>query len=498
MASSVFADRTKGQLLRHIAGGATIYSVVVVLSRVGGFLLLPIYWRFLTPADFGIVGIVGLTQGFLVPLLGLGLHDAVQRYYPEWTENQRRERLGSIWFGIVAWSLPVCLLLTLGNKVFNLVFESVDSIPYFVIGIWTAFFTSLSALPLSVLRIRGEVKRFSYASGGIFLTQSITSALLVTVYSMGAAGYLWGGLIGAVLWAVGLSVAYWRDAAVSWQARNLRELIAYGLPMVPATILDGTISLFDRYFLDKQVPLPAIGFYNVANQFGSVVVVVNQGLKSAWIPFLYRIMHDRKDAPAIVGLFSLYYVALLVPPALLVALLSREVLAVFGERYLESYSYVPWLVLTVYLQSVTTAMGRGLDLAKRNGLWPAISAAQVAASLAALSFLVPAYGAIGAAWSVAIAAGVRAVVQIAAAHLVYPRPFYGCRLLALWSIGLLTFWAGTYSRLDSVALSAVSKVAVVVVGSLVMVAVVLDRTAMDDLRTLIGSKRTKRMEKAIE
>ena len=61
MASSVFADRTKGQLLRHIAGGATIYSVVVVLSR-RGFLLLPIYWRFLTPADFGIVGIVGLTQ----------------------------------------------------------------------------------------------------------------------------------------------------------------------------------------------------------------------------------------------------------------------------------------------------------------------------------------------------------------------------------------------------------------------------------------------------
>ncbi|MFC5299818.1 lipopolysaccharide biosynthesis protein [Azospira restricta] len=477
--------------MKHLAGGATIYGMVVVASRLGWFILLPVYWKFLTPTDFGVIGIVILTQGFLVPVLGLGLHDAVQRYYPEWSEEQRRERLGTIWFGIVAWSLAVCLSLTIAHRVFNLVFEKVDSVPFFLVGLWTAFFMTLVALPLSVLRIRGEVKQFSYITAGVFLTQSAASVMMVAGFSMGAAGYLLGGLIGAACWAVGLSAHYWRGAVAAWRARNLRELLSYSLPMVPATILDGTISLFDRYFLDKHVPLATIGLYNVANQFGSAVVVVNQGLKSAWIPFLYRVMHDRKDAPAIVGLFSFYYVALLLPPALLVALLSREIIAVFDERYLESYAFVPWIVLTVYLQAVTTAMGRGLDLSKKNALWPVISAVQVAASLVALSYFVPAHGAIGAAWAIAIAAGVRALVQIAVAHRAYPRPFYGRRLLILWSMGLLTFWVGSRAGFDSVALSAIAKMAVVVAGTIATAAMVLDRGSMDDLRSFIGSKVSK-------
>ena len=192
------------------------------------------------------------------------------------------------------------------------------------------------------------------------------------------------------------------------------------------------ISLFDRYFLDKQVPLPAIGFYNVANQFGSVVVVVNQGLKSAWIPFLYRIMHDRKDV-AIVGLFSLYYVALLVPLALLVALLSREVFAVFGERYLESYSTFHGCS-TVYLQSSYYGDGSWSDSPEKRALAGDIGRPSGCASLAALG--PRACGAIGAAWSVI--AAVRTVVQV-------QRPTLFTRdrsmVVAFWHFGRLVCFA---------------------------------------------------------
>ena len=366
----MFGSYAKGQLLQHLTAEATVYGVILIGSRLGAFFLLPFYLAFLTPEDFGVIGIVLIAQGALVPLFGLGLHDAVQRYYHGWLENERPERLGEIWICVFIWSFLLCGALTAGHKIFDLLFKQVGSMPYFVLGLWTAFFTTLIVVCLSVLRIRGELKYFAYASFGMFVTQSAISLFLVGVMLMGAVGYLLGGLFSSAIWAVILCIQFWRDASPSWSMQKLREILSYSLPLIPTTILDGTIGMFDRYFLDHYVPLSSIGFYNLANQFGSVVVAANQSIKSAWFPFVYRIMQDRKDTATIISQFSFYYVAVLLPPSLLVALLSREVIEVFGERYLESYRFIPWFVLAVYLQAVTSALGRGLDLAKKIYIGP--------------------------------------------------------------------------------------------------------------------------------
>ncbi|WP_124553132.1 lipopolysaccharide biosynthesis protein [Methylophilus methylotrophus] len=484
----MFASSSKGKLLKHLAEGASTYGFAVVASRLCTFILLPIYWKYLSPADFGIIGIITLTQGFLVPLLGLGLHDTVQRFYPEWNENQRRERLGLTWTAIFIWSLLLCSALTLEHKLFNLIFEKVASSPYFLLGIWSAFCMTFVSLPLSVMRIKAEIKQFSFITAAVLLTQSVFSLFFVVVLSWGAIGYLSGGLLGALIWAIKLNITYWKEATLTKSLHNFKELLTYSLPMVPTTILDGTTSLFDRFFLDKHVSLTTIGLYNVANQLSSALTILNQGLKSAWIPFLYRIMHDRKDAPHLLGLFSLYYVAILVPPALLIALLSKDIIGLFDSRYLGCYIFVPWIILTIYLQAITTAMGRGLDLAKKNGLWPVISIAQVSVSLAALSYFVPLYGAIGAAWSVTIATAVRALCQITLANKVYPRPLYGTKLLMLWGSSLLVYWLGMQIISFSPAISIALKTGLVLIFCLYLVSIILDKADRQQLLKLIKQR----------
>jgi O-antigen/teichoic acid export membrane protein len=486
----MFATSTKGQLLRHLAGGASIYSVAVVASRLCTFILLPIFWKYLSPSDFGIIGIITLTQGFLVPLLSLGLHDTLQRFYPEWNGAQRKARLALIWSTIFLWSVLLCGLLSYFYEVFNIFFKKVDAVPYFLIGIWTAFSMTFVSLPLSLKRIKAEVKQFSLITAAVFLTQSAFSLFFVIIMSYGAKGYLLGGLCGAIIWAIFLNFEYWKEAKLSAGSLNFKELLSYSLPMVPATILDGTTSLFDRYFLDKHVSLSTIGHYNVANQLSSALIILNQGLKSAWIPFLYRIMHDRKDAPSILGLFSFYYVAVLIPPALLICLLAKEIISLFDSRYIDSCLYLPWIILTIYIQAITTAMGRGLDLAKKNHLWPFISAIQVITSLSALTLFVPKYGAIGAAWSIVIAAATRALCQILLANKAYPRPLYISKLLFVWICGLAIYWSGMQISMFSAFVNITLKIIWVLLLSFVVTLIILDKDSKKAMWHRISRRHT--------
>ena len=64
--------------LRDILKHSGIYAVGQILSRVASLLLLPLYTRVLTPADYGCVAILDLTAGILAVVLGSGMSAAVK------------------------------------------------------------------------------------------------------------------------------------------------------------------------------------------------------------------------------------------------------------------------------------------------------------------------------------------------------------------------------------------------------------------------------------
>jgi O-antigen/teichoic acid export membrane protein len=259
------------------------------------------------------------------------------------------------------------------------------------------------------------------------------------------------------------------------------------MPALPTTILDGSTAFIDRYFLDKYVSLSTLGMYNVSQQLGSGFNIFNQSLKSAWFPFVFRLVEGREDAPRLISRYALYYVALLAPIALTVAVLSKELLTILaGEKYAGSYTFVPWAVLGFYFQSITSAMGRGLDLARKSFYWPLVSVVQVCVAILSLGLLVPLHGATGAAQAVALTAGVRAVIQIGLAHWVYPRPFPLLRFLAMWVIGLATFYLCSQLPTFGLLVDVLVKTTVIIVGSLLVAFTAVGRTDILNLSQLLG------------
>src|SRR4051812_46439862 len=76
-----------GTLFKH----STIYALGTLSRQLASFLMLPVYTNYLTPADYGVVGLLSFTLALLEPLLGARLSEAMPKFYYDQADPNKRE-----------------------------------------------------------------------------------------------------------------------------------------------------------------------------------------------------------------------------------------------------------------------------------------------------------------------------------------------------------------------------------------------------------------------
>ena len=78
---------------RTLGKHALIYGAGFLLVRAVGFLLLPLYTRYLTPEDYGAIELLDLTGFALATFMTFGMDQAVMKYYHAWPDQSDRNRV---------------------------------------------------------------------------------------------------------------------------------------------------------------------------------------------------------------------------------------------------------------------------------------------------------------------------------------------------------------------------------------------------------------------
>jgi O-antigen/teichoic acid export membrane protein len=182
----VYGSLSVAQLFGRFSSNAAVYGVSLVITRAGWIVLLPIYWTRLSPEDYGIIGIAAAIQLFLTPVLSLGLYDAVQRFYFEWTQSERRRRVAALWVVALAWSATVCAaLLAAGDAVFARIYTQVPFHPYLAAAVTTAFFANFMQFPLATIRMRERAGLYGVLNVASFASQAAITIALVIASALG-------------------------------------------------------------------------------------------------------------------------------------------------------------------------------------------------------------------------------------------------------------------------------------------------------------------------
>ncbi len=183
--------------LRSLLRASALYTAGNVAPKIGAFLLLPIYVRFLTQEDYGALALLTSLAGILAIVYHLGIDSALMRLH----FDVHGRALSTLYSTATLFSLglgvgmTVVLALALGPS-FETLFAGTPFLPLGALSLLVALVGSLQYVPSTLFRASGLAGRFLAVNLGAFLLSSVTSVVLVVPFDLGATGVLTGQLIG--------------------------------------------------------------------------------------------------------------------------------------------------------------------------------------------------------------------------------------------------------------------------------------------------------------
>lgn len=376
-------------LKRLITTGAA-YQFGDIVAKGIALITIPLYTRHVSQAGYGAAASL-LTAVILSSIfLRVGVGEAFVRFYFDDDDPARRTRIARTATATVAWTTTVAALLAVvfASQISQLLlgFHDPILIDCAIVGLWA--FTNLE-MAYAQLRVDERARAYVYASGAnVAMTVAFTVTLVVFA-DQGARGLLLGNFGASAIVVLGL---WWvLRARVSLRVRgaDLRAMLRFGLPTVPADASVYALQVADRLYLFRGYSHAAAGDYSIALQFATVVFVVVRGFQYAWPPLAYSIASDA-TASRLYSLVTTYFALATGVVVVAVALLGRWIVRLLAApQYFGAHAALPWLALgwTLYgLYQVLIVITGRARATTRN--LPAAGAG-LAVNVALLLWLVP-------------------------------------------------------------------------------------------------------------
>jgi O-antigen/teichoic acid export membrane protein len=338
-----------GYLKRLLTTGAA-YQFGDILAKAAALITLPLYTRNVSPAGYGAANSL-LTAVILASIfLRVGVGEAFIRFYFDDTDTARRERIARSATATVAWTTTIAALLALAFSAplsrLLLGFRDPLLIDCAVVGLWA--FTNLE-LAYAQLRVDERTRAYVFAAGANVAMSVAFTVTLVVLAHQGARGLLLGNFAASALVVLGLWWVLRRRislrALAAWRGPDLRAMLRFGAPTVPADGIVYALQVADRVYLYRGYSHAAAGAYAVAVQLATVVFVIVRGFQYAWPPLAYSIESDA-DAARLYALVSTYFALATGVVVAAATLLGRWLVRLLAApHFFAAHAALPWLAL---------------------------------------------------------------------------------------------------------------------------------------------------------
>ena len=420
-----------GYLRRLLTTGAA-YQVADVVSKGIALILLPIYTRHLTRADYGTAELLVTTVILVSIVARLGVGEALVRFHFLDADLERRRALARTATGVL---LAVTTVLAGAVAIFAgplsewLLGTSQPAVMRATaLGLWA--FTNLE-LAYALLRVEERAGPYALASlTNVALTVALT-VWLVVVRDEGALGLVAGNYVASTVVLLGL---WWvlRDAIGVGigriDRRQLGPMLRFGLPTVPAEVSVFAMFFIDRLWLYRYASPDEAGLYSLSVKLAGVVVFTVRAFQYAWPPLAFSIADDA-EASRVYARVTTYYVLFTGIVVAGLALLGRWLVRLLAApEFFAAHEALPWVALGWALYGlflVLVAMAGRARVTVRN--FPAALCGLVA-NVALLALLVGPLGITGAGLALVGAYVVMLAVMYALTRSLFHVPFEWGRL----------------------------------------------------------------------
>ena len=378
-----------------------ILGIGTVISKLMTYVVLtPLYTHCLDPDEFGIVELVVQTANLLMPLVSLGINQAVLRFGMD-GETDR----GSV----LSTGLAVNII---GFLIFLLFFPVVRLIPafgeYALLVYLFIFCATTHYLFAYCVKSMHRAKLFTVC---VIIGTAITvvlDILFLAVWDMGIVGYILAIALSDVTCSIILIITgklYKLVRLDKIKKTITKAMLRYSIPLIPNSALWWITDYSDRYMVTVMVSEDANGLYSLAYRLPNMLIMVCGIFMDAWQMSVLSEKSRLERQKFFTNVFAMYQSIIFVGASALIvgAKLITRIMA--APAYYESWQYIPTLVMATAMSCFVTFLGTIYVVEKKSKSSLVTTVIGTAVNLVGNFILISMWGAHGAALSTALSYG---------------------------------------------------------------------------------------------
>ena len=419
-----------------------IYMLGGLVSSLASIILLPVYTRFLTTADYGILEIIDNMRGQLIVILLAGLVPAMAKFYKEADSEDAQKHViaTSFWFVFSLGLIWLICLFLFDEPSAHYLLGSVELVHYIDLGIILLFIQAIFTTGNSYLNIRKKSKLFLVTSLSKLCLNIGANLYFIVVLRLGAKGMLLGELISSGLMGTFVVVYLITQNGVHFRFRLLGRMLKFGLPFILNAFGAGLMHAADRSLLRPRWPsVSDIGIYGLGYRFPFMLNFLILGsFGRIWNASVMYDVAKQENAQRTYARITTYCVTVYVVCQYILVVIAPTVIRILAApEYFQAWIIVQIVGFGTCFYSFHQFFITGAFIKSKTWYLPISYMISASINITLNWYFLPKYSYIGAAWSTVITYFVFSLVGFLLFRRVYPIPFEFRRLAFLFGAGIV-------------------------------------------------------------
>ncbi|MES9991083.1 MAG: oligosaccharide flippase family protein [Candidatus Thiodiazotropha sp.] len=391
---------------------SSIYLAGSIMQRSVSLIMLPIYTRYLTPTDYGVIELLSLLLDFIGIVLGLRVSQAIFRFYSHYESKRDKNELISTAIILVGLLnvLGYCIIFIGLDFFTNILFGDIDYKHFVALFSLTILGQGFIEIPMTYVRAQQRPWLFVAFSFLKLLLQLSLNIYFIVFLDMHVMGVVLSALITTVVMAILLGGYTFYITGIHLSKDKAKELTLFSVPEVLTGIITFYITFGDRYFLREFYSLHDVGIYSLGYKFGFIFIfLVVQPFQNIWDSEKYNVLKQADAKYHYKEMFIKYNIVIfLVIVGLCVYV--KDLLVIMSDKEFWPASKIVPIILAAYVTNAWASyLNFGILLNKKTIEITYATLISAVAITAGYLVLIPLYGGMGAAWAALIAFSIRCI-----------------------------------------------------------------------------------------
>lgn len=384
---------------------STIYMIGDILRHSVSLIMLPIYTRYLSTADYGAVELLSMIIDFASIIFGARIAQAIFRFFCATDDELEKKNImaSAYLLGVMSNGLGAIAVAFLSGFLSVAIFSDASFQIYIVLFAVTMFLLPLIEIPLVYIRAQQKPMLFVAYSLMKLLIQLALNLYFVVYREMHVEGVVYSSVISSAVMAFVLFCYFFPKIGFNASIITCKKLFTFSLPLKLAAIGSFYLTFGDRLILKIYTDLSHVGIYSLGYKFGFIFSIL------AWVPFekmwdvekysIYKRPNAKSDYQMIFVNMSLFLIII----GLGISVLSKDVLRLMSDpAFWGAHEIVPIIIIAYIIQAWTKYCDLGVLINNKTIYIAFAEMIAVVVITAAYFILIPLYGIQGAAYATVV------------------------------------------------------------------------------------------------